>query len=224
MPAFKKTLYLLLAFVVVGYNSFLIFEGGLVSAQTQTDTESVTSTLNFPVTLTVSSEIKLTCPVGPVTMGTISGLTGGTASTTADCNVATNNSSGYQMWVHATNTPAMISDSNPADEFGDYASSPEYTWSIATNEAEFGFAASSTDVVTAFKNDGASACGGSVIEDTKCFRGFSGTTDVLVASRASETGVNGVTSTLRFYAEIGTVKNQPSGAYRATVVVTAAVQ
>ena len=150
-------------------------------------------------------------------------MTGGSASTTVDCNVSTNSASGYNLLIHATGSPALVKDGDPTKTFADANTTNFYDWAgtVATNESKFGFAVSSTDAATAFKNNG-SACGtGSNISNAYCYRGFNNTTDIIVATRNSETAVSGNTSTLRFMAEVGSAKNQSTGNYRSTVIVTA---
>ena len=202
------------------YMVFLGGEGVIVNADTATSTSA--AAINDVVTLTVSTEISLTCPTS-VSLGTISGLTGGTASNTSDCNVKTNAALGYNLTVNATNTPAMISDSNDISDYS--TTTPQFTWAIpSTASSSFGFAVSSTDAVAAFKNDG-SACGaGTTSTYANCFRAFSGASAIPVASKASATTATGVTTTLNFKTEIGSTRVQPSGTYTATVVITANAQ
>ena len=90
---------------MLSYMIFLGAEGVIVSAD-QTATSTSTSTLQFPVTLIVNTEIDLSCPAS-VLMPAISGLTGGPSSATADCNVKTNSANGYYLYVHASSTPAL---------------------------------------------------------------------------------------------------------------------
>ncbi|MFA6918804.1 MAG: hypothetical protein WC244_01655 [Patescibacteria group bacterium] len=208
---FKKSLTLGLYLSVVALMIFFVFEGQLVQADNPDQ---------FDVTLTVSGEMTLNCPLTTVAMTpAIPGMTGGTASTTLDCGVVTNNAGGYSLSVHATGAPALISGAN---SFADATTTPFYDWAgtVATNESKFGFAVSSTDVVTALKNNGAACNTGSSISNSYCFQGFNNTTDIPIVSRASDTGGAIVTTTMRFLAQVGTAKNQDTGSYVATVVVT----
>jgi hypothetical protein len=208
---FKKSLTLGLYLSVVALMIFFVFEGQLVKADNPDQ---------FDVTLTVNGEMTLNCPLTTVAMTpAIPGMTGGTASTTLDCGVVTNNAGGYNLSVHATATPALASG---VKTFADAATTPFYDWAgtVATGESKFGFAVSSTDVVTALKNNGSACNAGSGISNLFCFQGFNNTTDIPIVSRGSDTGGAIVTTTMRFIAEVGATKNQGTGSYVATVVVT----
>lgn len=201
---------------------FFTSEGELVKAANQTATDVPTSTLAFSATLTVSEEISLICP-DAVALSAIAGLTGGSSSNTADCNVKTNSADGYTLYIHTSTTPALKSGSL---FFSDYSTTtPEYTWALtSTASSSFGFSASSTDIVTAFKTNG-SACGtGTTSTYNQCFRAFSGTTDVSLANKTSPTAVAGTTTTINFKAQVGTTAVQTSGSYSAGITITAVTQ
>lgn len=216
----KKVLATFLAFTLIGFNGFMLLEGGVVSATTSTD--------EFTVTVDVTGEISIACPATEALTPNIPGLTGGTANGDVTCTVITSQSSGYNLWLKASTSPAMVSGS---DNFADYtqaiSTSTDYTWSVANNAAEFGFTVATTTGDTSadldFRNDGAANCGtGSVVDGTHCWRGLS-TTDYLLASSGDETPVGGDSTQFNFRAEVGSAKNQPTGSYSATVIATAAV-
>ncbi|MFA6424300.1 MAG: hypothetical protein WCV83_03250 [Candidatus Magasanikbacteria bacterium] len=199
---------------------FLFFEADLVGAVDQTASTTPTSTLSFDVQVSVGAELSLTCPLGTKNMGSISGLSGGTANITADCGVRTN-AEGYDLYIKASTTPAMIHTTNPSYVFSDYRSStPEYIWGNNTASSSFGYAVSSTDVKSAFLNN-SSACGlGSNISYEKCFVALS-TTNRQIASREVSTGVTTITTTINFKAEVAVGNGQSFGTYSAGIVVTA---
>ncbi len=212
---FKKSLILGLAISIVALMGFMAFEGQLVKAATD----------SFDVTLAVEGEISLNCPSATVALSpNISGMTGGTATASLNCGVSTNNASGYNLAIHATGSPAMIKDGDGTKTFDDANTTPFYNWSgtVATDESKFGFAVSSSDAMQAFKNNG-SACnqGGGTASITNCFRGFNNTTDINIANGTTDTGVTPATTTIGFEAEVGATKNQATGNYRTTVIVTA---
>ena len=205
---------------MLSYMIFLGAEGVIVSAD-QTATSTSTSTLQFPVTLIVNTEIDLSCPAS-VLMPAISGLTGGPSSATADCNVKTNSANGYYLYVHASSTPALKSSTG---SFGDhpYTTVPQFTWALAsTATSTFGFAASSTDVTDTFKST-ASTCNsnGGTISVSNCFRGFNGISDLTVSHGTTPTSAGGTTTTLNFKAEVGSTASQAAGTYTANITVTA---
>lgn len=213
---FASTLFLLSAL-------FFSSEGAMVSATTQTASTTPTSTLSFDVNLVVTSELSLTCPTA-VTMSSISGLTGGTSFSVASCNVKTNSTGGYLLYVKASSTPALVNNSNPAYYFDDYSTTtPEYTWTVGAASSSFGFSVSSTGVVAAFKNDGATCGGGTTSTYSNCFRSFS-TSNINIASKVSTTDVNGVNTDIGLKAEVGTTRNQQTGTYVAGITVTAVAQ
>lgn len=214
--------YFILSCLVVLF-AFGAFEGELLLAETTTTNS--TSTVDFIVSLEVTSEITLTCE-DTKDLGTISGLTGGNASSTVDCNVVTNNSTGYLMWVKSSTTPAMRNTGDTSEHFNDYATGQTLNWSNAANTSTFGFSVSSTEAVVAFQNNGA-ACGvAGTSTVSNCWRGFAGQTNIQVNDRSTETAAAGVTTTFGFQAEVGgsMITPQPTGVYNATVEVTAAVQ
>lgn len=200
--------------------TFFSFEGTLVSAD-QTVSTTPTSTLNFNVTVAVTSELSLTCP-SSVSMSSISGLTGGSSLSTADCNVKSNDANGYVLYIKASSTPALVSVASTSVYFDDYrTSTPEYTWTNASASSSFGISVSSTNAVSAFRSS-ASVCGGgpTAASYTACFRSLS-TNNITLASASSATVSNGVTTTIGFKAEVGATRNQPTGTYTAGITVTA---
>jgi hypothetical protein len=218
----KKIFSLVLVSGLLAFNVFALLEGQLAVAATSTN--ATTSTVNYNVTLDVTSQIRLTCE-DVKNIGSISGLTGGSVNGTVDCNVATNNATGYQMWLHATGTPAMAKVTDGTKTFADYtAGTVTSTWLVAPNASAFGFTISaSADAVNAFKN-AAGVCGSGSVDGTYCWTGFNGTTDINVLSKSAETSFAGVTSTFKFQAESGAANSQATGHYSSTVVATAAIQ
>ncbi len=200
--------------------TFFSFEGALVSAD-QTVSSTPTSTLNFNVTVDVTSELSLTC-ASSVAMSSISGLTGGSSVSSADCNVKSNNAGGYILYVKASSTPALVSNSSSSVYFSDYrTTTPEYTWTNDSASSSFGISVSSTDAVSAFRSS-ASVCGGGAVAASylACFRSLS-TSNITLASASAATVSNGVTTTIGFKAEVGATRNQPTGSYTAGITVTA---
>jgi len=219
----KKILSLILVSGMLSFGIFSLLEGQLAVAATMTS--STTSTVNFTVTLDVTSEIRLTCD-DTKNLGSISGITGGNVSSTVLCNVATNNATGYNMWLHATATPAMSKVTDATKVFQDFNTAIQPAWANAVNTSSFGFTvATSTDVVQAWKYSGGNCNQAAGTADgNHCWRGFGGTTDVLVLSRSNNTGFAGVTSTFGFQAEVGSANAQATGHYSSTIVATAAIQ
>lgn len=160
-----------------------------------------------------------------VALASISGLTGGTSKDTAAWTVITDNSSGYTLTIEATSTPAFRAASGAS--FSDYVpttGNPDYTFAVNAASSTFGFSPEGTHIVSRFKDDGSSACNtGSSDTSDRCYDGLS-TTPMNIALSNSANNPSGTVTTVRFAAGIGTSKIQDSGAYNATVIVTAITQ
>lgn len=152
---------------------------------------------------------------------TISGCTQGVAcvsSGTISWTVTTSNPSGYTLSLSASTAPALKSGSN---YFNDYSSS-QSLWSVENNTRAFGFAigeTGETNIVTAFKDNGASCGTGSNIGS--CYRGFNGTDSIQITSRGSAASSGNIT-TVKLKAEVGSNYGQAEGSYAATITATAA--
>lgn len=160
-----------------------------------------------------------------VALSSISGLTGGTSKDTAAWTVITDNPSGYTVTIQATSTPAFRAASGA--NFSDYVpatNDPDYTFAVNAASSTFGFSPEGTHIVSRFKDDGSSACNtGSSDTSDRCYDGLS-TTPTNIASSNSANNPSGTVTTVRFAAGIGSNKIQDSGAYNATVIVTAITQ
>lgn len=219
--------------------AFVVAEAGQVQADQTVSSTTLPATLaaGFTATLDVAGGLRLTIPATAVTLGSISSLTGGNASGTADLNVATTNAAGYTLNLSASTTPALINidvaEATAVSTAGYYFSdatiassgSLSYDWTneFTSSTSKFGFAVSSTDAVAKFKNNGSACNSGSNIDSTHCFGGFGGAALLPIAASAAATTNAGTTSTLRFLAQMGSGVATPlaSGSYRATVIATA---
>lgn len=191
----KKILAIVAAFAVVAFNGFMLMEGAVSNAATD----------NFDVTLTVTSELALACDNGPISLGSIAGMTGGTATNTALCTVDTNNDTGYTMTVNTDSANCLNNATNSID---DYPSATPQTWNLgATTNAYFGFTVTGADKEAAF------AAG--------YYRGFDSTNAITIASSTNETATGGTGTTLGFQVQLGSTANQATGAYVAPITVTA---
>jgi hypothetical protein len=204
----KKLIASVTALAVVVFNGYMLLEGAVTNAATTTATSTGSAILNWDVWLDVSTEISLTCDNANMYLGTINGMTGGDLQSDRACNIKTNNSSGWNLTINATNTPAMITTTSPLYSFADASLTPG-AWANGSASSTFGFAASS------------SYEGGTGFVDLDTYSGFNGTTPISVATDASSTAAAGVTTTFRFRAAVGATKNQQTGRYVAHVIVTA---
>lgn len=211
---FKKFLALFLIISFLATVGFQFLEGDVVLAASSAATTTVNLTVTGGLTMNCSSSLNL---------GSISGITGGVVSSTFQCNVVDNNSSGFSMTIKATNTPAM---SNATNSFPDYATTSDpvdYDWTVMAATSGFGYTVSSSvsaDAATAFKNNG-SACnqGGGSNDGIHCFAGFT-TVAKTIINRSSASGASGENEVIRLKAEAGASASQPTGVYTANLVVT----
>jgi len=211
----KKIIVFVLAMALVLGNGFMMFEGVMASAaSTSTGTTGIGGavSLTYPVEVTVGPELTLNCDTSTSTMTPpLSGVSGGSASSTRDCVVITNNLTGYVLNLTPSTSPALQNTVSSTITFANLQASP-IAWAAASGaNTWFGFTVSGTD------SDGAFS-GGTL------WRGFSGTNLVQIASRNIATAVTGVTSTVEWGASVGPTAAQPSGLYRAWVTVTAYMQ
>jgi hypothetical protein len=158
---------------------------------------------------------------GSVSMSpSISGISGGTGTGSMSWTVTTDNPAGYAMNVHSDTTPSMRSASSSFADYTPAGSNPDYNWSVAAADSEFGFSPEGTDVVQRFLDNG-SACNTGTSETTgKCWDALT-TSDTLIAQSSSGNHPTGTLTTVKIQAEVGSSHIQPNGNYTATVLVTA---
>ncbi|PIP58369.1 MAG: hypothetical protein COX02_00740 [Candidatus Vogelbacteria bacterium CG22_combo_CG10-13_8_21_14_all_37_9] len=169
--------------------------------------------MNSDVSLTVSAP-------GNVTLSpAVDAKIGGSATGQAIWSVMTDDSAGYTITLAADTSPALKSST---DSFADYSSSPSFTWSVTSANANFGYSVLSTDAASAFLNNGSACNIGSTNTADRCWRGLS-TSAVTVVSRSTANNPSGITSTVKFQAEAGSGREVTAGTYSATVnaIVTA---
>lgn len=159
---------------------------------------------------------------GDVDMGSIGGLTGGTMSGTNSCTVITDNAGGYTMSIEADTNPAFTS---LTDDFANYSEGtlgvPDYNWTVASGNAEFGFNARGTDLVQLFKDNNTDSCNissGSQTSD-KCWMPVT-TTPLNVAYRESANQPSGTSINFKFQAQSNGAFKNP-GSYQALAIITA---
>jgi len=158
----------------------------------------------------------------------IPGISGGTADGSATWTVVADSSAGFNMRIKASTTPAMRLDgSYYFDDFTpESAGVPDYDWSVASGDAEFGFTvepATDEDAVQAFLDDTNSVCNQSSGSQTtnKCWLNFNGTTDVDMIDRSTRTSTSGEDEVIKFRAQ-SNGKFMMEGAYSSVTTVTVA--
>ncbi len=155
------------------------------------------------------------------TLPSMSGFTGGIATGTISTLVVTDNPAGYSLSVQASSSPALT-DLNGAS-FADYDPSggaPDFSFTIPTSASAFGFSVVSPDVVSRYDNNNSACNTGSINTAFTCWDGFS-TSQKIIAQSSFSNQPNGATTTLDLEAEIGSTQLQDSGAYSASLILTA---
>ncbi len=186
------------------FNGFMLFEGGFAgAAETSTDVIGTPISLEYPVELTVTAEMSLTCDTSTVNMGSISGMTGGTVSGDRGCNVKTSNFDGYTLRANASSDPAMTKVTSNTISFANYNGSTGSWDGVGATEAEFGYNATGVHTVSSTEWHALP------------------TTPVVVSYSNVATDFNGVTTTMNYQAQAGANAYKPSGVYRANVTMTA---
>lgn len=183
------------------------------------------------VTQSVTAEITITSPANVTMSPSIVGITGNPDSPSAgyaQWTIATSNNTGFTATFKASSTD-MVGDTQ-GDSIQAYTEAvngvPDYTWSVATNAAEFGYNATTTtaaDLDVSFKSAaGSSPCNaGSVMTNDQCWLSASTSPETLI-NRTSETTSGGVILGIKFQVEIDN-HFVSEDTYTATTTVTATV-
>ncbi len=167
------------------------------------------------------SSISITTP-SDLVLSSIGGMSNTSSEGSVSWTVITDNSAGYNMTISSSTTPALKSTS---DSFGDYvpfSSDPDYTFTNPPTNSSFGFSPEGTEINNRFKDNGI-ICNISTLDTaSKCWDGLS-TTPKDIAGIGTSNMPSGGTTSVRFRAENGVNHIQSSGAYSATIIVTAIV-
>ena len=158
-----------------------------------------------------------------VTMSpSLGGVTGGTSNGSTATTVTTDSPAGYQLSIKASSTPAMQANSQ-GTSISDYTpagANPDFTFSVAAADGEFGFTPEGTDIHSKYKDDGASCNTGSGSTADACWNALS-TTNETIASRSSANQPSGITTTIKFRITLGSSHFQVEDTYTATSTLTA---
>lgn len=161
--------------------------------------------------------LSVSSPLDVVMNPAIGGISGGTGNGAAVWTVTTDNAAGYIMSVKAAASPSLQSGSN---SFADYtpAGSPDFNWSVAGSDSEFGFTAESANLVQKFKDNGTACNAGTGDSVDKCWYNFSLSNETIVNSASAYP--SGDAATVKFRAQSGASHFQAAGTYTATITVT----
>lgn len=165
--------------------------------------------------------IYLSISVSPVTLSpTIASVGGGSATGQTAVTVTTDDAAGYELFIRASSTPALVSGANSFADYVPTGASPDFNFIVAPLGSAFGFSPEGSDIVSMFKDNGSVCNTGSSDTANACWKGLT-TSDMLIASSASGNHPNGTPTTLKFEAASGASNVQPVGNYGATTTVTA---
>jgi len=145
---------------------------------------------------------------------------GGVSNASATWTVTTDDPAGYTLSIRASTDPALTSGPNSFADYTPALTDPDYDFSVAASDSEFGYSPEGTDVVTRFLDNSASCNAGAGNTADKCWDGLTMLNSAIAASTASN-HITGTATTVKFRAEIGASKNQSAGSYTATITVTA---
>ena len=109
------------------------------------------------------------------------------------------------------------------DDYTPAGGNPDFTFSVAAIDAEFGFTPEGADIATRFKDNAASCNTGSGDTTDACWDGLS-TTPITVSQSTGSNHPSGTDTVMKFRTEIGSSKVQSEGTYTATITVTALPQ
>jgi len=150
----------------------------------------------------------------------IPGISGGFSNGSTTVTVVTDSASGYELLVSSSQAPAMQDGANTIADYVPGGIVPDYTFTTDPADAHLGYTPEGADVVTYFRNSGAT-CGTGTSDDTlACWEGLS-TTPRQVAVSQSANHPSGATTTLNFRVGVGGAVLQPPGTYTATTTITA---
>lgn len=184
------------------------------------DSASGTYAINAGFLSEQATYISITA-AGSVSMSpSISGVSGGTGSGSMSWTVVTDSAAGYALNIHSTTTPAMRSAGSSFADYTPAGSDPDFTWSVASTDSEFGFTPEGADVISRFKDNGSICNSGSSNTTDKCWDAIT-TSDTLIAQSSAGNHPSGTLTTVKVQAESGTTHIQPNGSYTATIVATA---
>lgn len=179
------------------------------------------------VTQEIVGEISITIASTTMQMdGTIAGLTGGSSRATTTVNVKANNATGYNLTIQFASTTAMLQDGGAGyiDNYNTGDANGDYDMSVGAGESAFAYSISgiSTDIVTAFKNDGGSCGVGANSTLGKCWYNQSDAENTVnLINRSTSTPSGGATSTINFQVQVGSGSSLETGFYTATSTLTA---
>ncbi len=153
----------------------------------------------------------------------INGTLGGTANGSTTVLVTTDNSLGYELYIKASSSPALVSGSNSFADYTPAGANPDFTFSILASASEFAFSPEGSHITSEYRDNGASCGVGLLDTNDSCWAPL-GTANELIAESSSSNHPSGTGTVIEFRASSGASNVQAAGTYRATTTVTALPQ
>lgn len=165
--------------------------------------------------------ISISSPANVTLTPAILGVTGGTGSSSAAWTIITDNPAGYSLTIKASSSPALVSGDYSFADYTPSGANPDFTWSVALTDSEFGFTPEGNDIVDKFR-DSDGSCNAVLGGDTvnACWY-YMSTTVQAIAQSTSANHPSGAVTTVKFRATSGSSHIQVEGTYTATTTVTA---
>jgi hypothetical protein len=168
----------------------------------------------------VTTFLSMTAPSNVSMTPSIPGVSGGIANGSTTVTVTTDSPAGYQLSVEAENSPAMQKGVDTIADYAPAGGNPDYTFTTDATDSHFGYSPSGVDVVTRFKDNGATCNDNTQETAFACWDGLS-TTAENISSATSGNTPDGATTTVYFRVGIGGSVTQEGGSYAATTTLTA---
>lgn len=158
---------------------------------------------------------------GSVTLTpSIPGISGGFSNGSTTITTVTDSSSGYELLISSSVSPAMQKGSDTIADYVPVGAVPDFSFTTDAADAHLGYSPEGADVAVRFLDNGSSCGVGSLDTTLSCWDGLS-TTPVSIASRTTANHPIGSTTTVHFRVGVGGSVLQPPGTYVATTTITA---
>ncbi len=154
---------------------------------------------------------------GNINMPNLSGISADESDQSATWTVNTNEPNGYELKVRSSSAPSMQGAESNLDDYSPVGANPDFTFSIPTTSAEFGFSPTGADITSRYLDNGSVCNSGSSDASLACWDGFS-TSDRTIATRA--TSASYVDTTLQLRAANGSDNLIIPDNFQATLTVT----
>lgn len=156
-----------------------------------------------------------------VSLGSVSGFTGGQSTGSSTWSVTTNNALGYQLSVVSLTSPALKSSQTSISDYAPAGANPDFTFVESPASSTFGFSPEGIDIIDTYKDNGSVCNFGTGDTTNSCWDGFS-TTPKIISQGFTSNEPLGATTTLKYKVYIGpNVIQESASDYSASITVTA---